>query len=314
MKELIDPLVRALVAGSQDDVHFILESRHSRGGMAGLFTLGKPAQRHSYSTLVSDAVAEASYRVLMAYLEQQGEGFSGYEMLLELEEGRWKVALHTLNDGDASWSGLPRFPLRLVGHGYSLAPPPGKVFRWAQLSNPVGILAAMRNDKDGQERAEIRIPPGEPDIQVKVTPAEVVWQNLVELSEGPQLDEWWVEVRGFRFVWPSGVDLRYPVATGKQVELMGRDDSMVFVQGPIQTGVVDMNDMGSTDQRECGRGEGWVEFAYQAEGKNWRQRHHLKDCGPDRQVVVTAQGPEECAEEIFAVADKVKESLLPPTF
>ncbi len=313
MKDLIDPLVRALVAGSQDDVHFILESRRSRGGSAGLFTLGKPAIRYSYSTLVNDAVAEASYRVLMACVQEHGEDFPGFEMLLELENGRWSVDMHNLNDGDDNWAGLPRFPLRLVGHGYSLAPPPGKVFRWSQLTDPTGILAAMRNDRDERERAELRFA-SSGNVDIKVNPPEVDWQKLVELCEGPHLDEWWVEVRGFRFVWPAGVDMRYPVATGKQVELLGRDDSLMWIQGPVKTGVVDMNDMGSPDQRECGRGPHWVEFAYAAEGKNWRQRHHLKDCGRERQVVLTAQGPQECAHEIFAAAAKVYESLLPPTF
>lgn len=314
MKELIDPLVQALIAGSQDDIHLILESRRSRGGPAALFTLGKPAKKHSYSTLVNDAVAETSYQVLQACVAEHGENFSGFEMLLELEDGRWKVAMHNLNDGDPTWTGLPRYPIRVVGHGYSLAPPPGKVFRWAQVTNPVGIVAAMRNDQEQQEKAEIRIPPGDPDIQIKVTPPEADWQKLVELCEGPQLDEWWVEVRGFRFIWPAQADIRYPVATNKQVELLGRDDSLLYVQGPLKLGLVDLNDMGSADQRETARGGNWVEFAYTAEGKNWRQRHYLKDCGPGYQVVITAQGPEDCADEIFAVAAQVHESLLPPTF
>lgn len=314
MKELIDPLVQALIAGSQDDVHFILESRSSRGGPCDLFTLGKPAIKHSYSTLVDDAIAATSYPVLQAYRTEHGASFPGFEMLLEHEDGRWKVAMHNLNDGDPSWAGLPRCPVRVVGHGYSLAPPPGQVFRWAQVTNPVGIVAAMRNQQEQQEKAEIRIPPGKPDVQIKTTPPEADWQKLVELCEGPKLDEWWVEVRGFRFVWPASADIRYPVATGKQVELLGPDDSLLYIHGPLKLGLVDINDMGSTDQRETARAANWIEFAYAAEGKNWRQRHHIKDCGPGYQVVITAQAPEDCADEFFAIAAQVTESLLPPTF
>lgn len=313
MKDLIDPLVRALVAGSQDDVHFILESRTGPEGQATLFTLGKPALQHSYSTLVNDAVAESSYRLLQAYQAEQGDQFSGFEMLLEVQDGHWKVAMHTLNDGDSSWAGLPRVPVRLVGHGYSLAPPPGRVYRWAQVSNPVGIVAAMHNQQGQWTQAEVRLSPGQKDLQIKVNPPELDWQALVELCEGPQLQEWWVEVRGFRFLWPAGVDLSYPVSTGKQVELLGKNGSLLYLQGPLKPGLVDLNDMGAADQRETARGGNWVEFAYVAEGQNWRQRHHLKECGP-YQVVITAQAPSDCADEIFELATRVNQNLLPPTF
>ena len=317
MRELMSPLVDALQGyGQGEDVHLILEARRSRGGLAGLFTLGKPAIRHCYTTLVEDSVAEPAFRLLMNFLEERGESYSGFEILLEkLDDGRWSVSFRHLDEPEDGPS-LPRYPVRICGHGFSLAPPAGQVFRWVQTTDPLGILASLRNDQGGADRVKLEFGAGDPVIQSN---GNFDWQKVVQMCEGPHLDEWWVEVRGFRFAWPLGVDARYPVSTGKQVELLGRDDSMIFMQGPLRQGVVDMNDMGAPDQREVGRGKtpkgaAWVEFEYEAEGKTWRQRQHLTGCGSGYEVVVTAQGPLDCAGEIFKAAEKVADSLLPATF
>lgn len=55
----------------------------------------------------------------------------------------------------------------------------------------------------------------------------------------------------------------------------------------------------------------WVEVRYQADGKQWRQRHYYAVLKPEIIVIVTIQGPEEKAAELAQIGDQVAASVKP---
>ena len=108
-------------------IHLRVEARKANGKTSILFTFGSPELPSEYSTLVPDAIANAAFHVINLLL-QEDDRVPGFEVALRQTGGtKWDTDFHRLDEpGGDHWSTLPRFPLRVCGYGFSLAPPPDR--------------------------------------------------------------------------------------------------------------------------------------------------------------------------------------------
>jgi hypothetical protein len=213
---------------------------------------------------------------------------------------------------------MPRCPLKVIGNSFCLAPAPNAIFRWSQFEDSKGILASCRRDlQPGSQVKSARLSwvKGEPQLTMQGTSDMA---EILQLSEGPPVDNWTVETPAFFTEWPAHFDLRSPLASKTRFDLIDDSGSLIFVQGPLMSSAVSIDDLGANDQTEVERGQTraghrWVEFSYHAEGEMWRQRHCIRITNQDACFIVTSQGLEANAAKVFAASDTVADSIGAPS-
>jgi len=310
MGAVVEALVQS-ARGSSAVIHLVVEARNVDGNVSILFTHGSPARPNDYSTLVSEPISDAAFAV-MDHLLQQDEHYPGFEAVLRNKDlESWDSDFRKLDEPGPQWENLPRCPLRVCGHGLSLAPQPGNVFRWSVSANPPGVVAASSKAAEGPFRqAQVILGDAGPRVALGYGVARA--EEVLEVSEGPVTSRWTIETPIFRSIWPEGLELRAPLASKTRFDLLGADDAIVFVQGPA-TGERILEGMAANGQTEIGRGKtpaghDWIELGYEFGGARWRQRHHLRTVS-ESSFVITAQCLESAAEQIFAAAGELTDSL-----
>lgn len=297
-------------------IHLLAEARNVGGKISVLFTHGYPIaseRAEEYTIQVADQISTAAFVVMQAFLQQYGEQFPGFEVLLE-RTNKWNARFRILGQGTSNWPSLPRCPLKVIGHGFCLAPAPNAIFRWSRSEDSKGILASTRRDLQPTstvKRAQLSWVTGEP--QLKMEGASNAGEVL-QFSEGPLAESWTIETPVFFLDWPAHFDLRSPLASRTRFDLLDDRDSLIFVQGPLAASAVSLEALGAEDQTEVERGQTraghrWVEFSYSAEGEMWRQRHCIRLANPDSCFVVTSQGREANRAKVFVAAETVADSL-----
>jgi hypothetical protein len=321
LQKTVGNLVTALVEAAPSHyamLHLIAEVRpSSSGAVSVLFTHGSPVLLNEYSTNVPDSIANASYGVIEAFRQRHGEKFPGVELVLrKTADNKWDLDMRSLDDqSGAQWSNLPRYPLRIVGHGLSLAPPPDTVFRWQFNTNPPGIIASIQGDANTVKRAQIILNGQEP--QIALSDGVKSAAEVIQICEGPKSDVWTIETPKFSIRWPAGFDLRFPLASKTSFDLLGVENgSMIFIQGPLPNEEL-ADGMGAPGQTEVATGKtpsgySWTEYAYEAEGKSWRQRHYTRQASSRFSFVISSQAPADKAESTFLAANEVTDSLAKP--
>jgi len=311
MGGLVEALIQS-AAGKSTVIHLVVEARNIDGNVSILFTLGSPARPDEYSTLVSDRVSDAAFGV-MDFLLQQDEHYPGFEAVLRNKDlPSWDSDFHGLDEPGPQWENLPRCPIRICGHGLSVAPRPGSIFRWSIHPDPPGIVAASGKSAEGPFRqAQVILGDAGPRVALGYGVGRA--EEVLEVSEGPVTSRWTIETPMLRLIWPEGLQLRSPLASKTSFDLVGTDDAMVFVQGPV-TGDRLLEGMAAQGQTEIGRGKtpaghDWIELGYEFGGAPWRQRHHLRADAGSASFVITAQCLETAAEYTFAAAGEVTDSL-----
>src|SRR5262249_47896837 len=129
-----------------DAIHLVVETRSTSGKISVLFTHGYPVSSgkpEGYTIQVGDQISTAAFTVLQAFLQQYGEKFPGFEILLE-RTTKWNARFHILGQDTSKWSSMPRCAIRVTGNGFCLAPVPSAIFRWGRLEDSKGILASCR--------------------------------------------------------------------------------------------------------------------------------------------------------------------------
>jgi len=141
-------------------------------------------------------------------------------------------------------------------------------------------------------------------------------REVLEVAEGPDVRKWTIETPLFRAVWPSGFDLRSPLASRTQFDLVGPqpDGTLAFVQGPMRADERVLDTMAAEGQQEVARGKtsaghSWIELRYNFQGTPWRQRHYARILSPQTCFVVTGQCPQAAAGKTFPAADEMADSL-----
>jgi len=138
-------------------------------------------------------------------------------------------------------------------------------------------------------------------------------EEVIQVAEGPGANQWVIETPAFHAVWPEELDLRYPLASRTHFDLLGPDDSIIFVQGPVPNRNI-LDEMAVEGQTEIGRGKTpsgheWIELGYGVGGAQWRQRHFTRVVSRSMAFVVTAQCLQAHQERIFRSASELTESL-----
>ena len=293
-------------------IHLLVEARNANGKTSILFTFGSPELPGEYSTLVPDPIANASFHVISLLL-QEDDRVPGFEVVLRKTGAtKWDTDFHRLDEPGPQWSNLPRHPLRVCGHGFSFAPPQGAVFRWARNSNPPAIIAAARKGNSPTfKRVQITFSELGPRLLLGEGVAQA--EDVIQMSEGPGSNPWVIETPAFHAVWPEGLDLRSPLASKTHFDLLGPDDALIFVQGPVPNENI-LDEMAADGQTEIGRGKTplgheWIELGYRIGGAQWRQRHYTRVVSRSMAFVVTAQCLQSHAELVFRSSSELTESL-----
>jgi len=320
LQQSMGPLVEALVAAAPEHctaIHLCVEARTVDGKTSILFTLGDPAAPQEYTTLVSDAISDGAFRVCNLMLHEEA-GMPGFEVVLNrVGETDWDLNIRRLDEPGPPWSSLPRCPIRVCGYGLSLAPLPGTVFRWAVHANPPTVIAACRA-QDAEPFRRVQLTPSPRAPRVLLGEGVTASEEVIEISEGPAAARWTIETPAFHALWPAGLDLRYPLASKTRFDLVGADNTLVFVQEP-GPGIRSLDDLAGEGQTMADRGRtagghGWIEFAYEVSGAEWRQRHYAGGFDPAKPLVVSAQAPLGAAEGLFRSAAAFADSLQPPSY
>jgi hypothetical protein len=317
LQQAMGSLIEALIQAAPEHysmIHLLVEARKVNGKTSILFTHGSPVLLNEYSTLVPESIANASFRVIDLLLRQD-DSVPGFEVVLRKTAAtKWDADVHRLDEPDGQRPRFPRYPLRVYGYGFSLAPPPDIVFRWARNLNPPAIMAAARKSSNAPfGQVQITFADSGPRVLLKDGVAKA--EEVIQLSEGPKTSQWVIETPAFHTNWPDGFDLRYPLASKTRFDLLGEDDTLIFVQDPVPNDKV-LDGMAADGQRETGRGKTpsgheWIELGYEVGGARWRQRHYTRLVSRSMSFVVTAQCLQSLADKVFQSSGEFTESLNP---
>lgn len=317
LQQCMGSLIEALIQAAPEHysmIHLLVEARKANGKTSILFTHGSPVLLSEYSTIVPDSIANASFSVIDLLLRQD-DSVPGLEVALrKTATTKWDADVHRLDEPAGQRPSLPRYPLRVCGYGFSLAPPPDTVFRWARNLNPPAIMAAARKSSHAPFR-QVQITFADSGPRVLLRDGVAKAEEVIQLSEGPKTSQWVIETPAFHAIWPDGFDLRYPLASRTRFDLLGADDTLIFVQDPVPNEKL-LDGMAAEGQTETGRGKTpsgheWIELGYEVGGTQWRQRHYTRLVSRSMSFVVTAQCLQSLADKVFQSSGEFAESLNP---
>src|SRR5215831_18298411 len=136
-------------------IHLLVETRSVDGKLSVLFTHDYPISpeiSEGYTIQVSDEISTGAFTVLQAFMQQYGEKFPGFEILLE-KTAKWTARFHILGQDTAKWASTRRD---------------------LQQSSPV-------------KSARLSWVKGEPQLTMQGTSNMA---EVLQLSEGPLVDQW----------------------------------------------------------------------------------------------------------------------------
>jgi hypothetical protein len=202
---------------------------------------------------------------------------------------------------------------RLSGLGWTLVPlAPFLIERPAGRPWP---LVATHEGPGEVKRAILSFPANNlPDFEFAEGTTSL--GDVLDISQGPDLDHWRVETSVFTCRWPDGFALASAPSPGPPFDLHGPGGSLVFVQGPFGlTRLPPIDRMVGPEQTVFRSGSsprgGWVELGYEHGGVPWRQTHRVVEDGRGFALVVTSQAPEQWARPVEQAAEVVAASLAP---
>jgi hypothetical protein len=192
-------------------IHLRVEARKANGSTSILFTFGSPELPGGYSTLVPDPIANAAFHVINVLLQEDGR-VPGFEVILRKNGAtKWDTDFHRLDEPGPQWSTLPRYPLRVCGYGFSLAPPVDTIYRWARNRNPPAIVAAARKGANTPFK-RVQIAFTDSGIRTLLADGAATAEEVIQVSEGPGANQWVIETPAFHALWPEGPRLAFPTS------------------------------------------------------------------------------------------------------
>jgi hypothetical protein len=166
------------------------------------------------------------------------------------------------------------------------------------------------------ESAQIATVTGTGDAPaVVLTDVETVGQ-VVDVLQGPNERVWRIETSPYSVKWPEGFEIDSPPAgdSSSPFHLWGPDNSLIYLQGPLNRDrippLTELAGPGQTilaQQRDSAFDA--VDLAYQHDGADWRQSHHLVPFTDDRVLIITAQTPATHANLTRQAAEIVARSV-----
>ncbi len=192
--------------------------------------------------------------------------------------------------------------VRVAGHGLRLVPT--APYAIAAAGNRVEVVAEI----DGVEQR----------ISVSSSTPRGA-HPYGDVLDGPDLDEWRVEVGGvYTVTWPVALQLRsWPEPDEPPFFAFGDDaGSVVYAQGPFPLDRVPaLDEMIYEGQREVFRDDAGdtplIDLAYDHKGEAWRQRHIVALLPPGRGMVITVQARRAVADALGRIGLDVARSIAP---
>jgi|688.fasta_scaffold266391_3 hypothetical protein len=139
--------------------------------------------------------------------------------------------------------------------------------------------------------------------------------DVLDIENGPDLDDWRLETSVFTCAWPHGYAVcsnNFPNDPGP-FDLIGPNNEMIYIQTPRQLPA--LKEMRAPNQKVKHiehRGEsGWIELEYTNDGEPWCQRHEIAALS-NRRMVVTMQAPIRFSEPAAIAAVEIVKSLVFP--
>jgi len=128
-------------------------------------------------------------------------------------------------------------------------------------------------------------------------------ENIARVDAAPVGGDWKIETGRFRADFPGGFALRsVDVHSPAPFELVGPEDSLIFVQSPLEPPSIDQ--LAGPGQNVTNRGETWIELVYEHERAAWWRRHEIA-----RDMVFTAQAPETAKPPVMKALQRILKSL-----
>lgn len=336
--ELVDKLVRNLTEAMLSDLrryaaeqeleefdfenHFLtVETRTTNGKVAVLFTYSDPAYLPKFpQTKVSDVIAEPTFRLVDALLNKIGKSFSGFQIAIRNTQSQsWQTSFRLLPSPSQGFEDVPRLYMRLTGFGISANPIMPTIYRAVLTSKPPRLIYSCRPQfpgPDGNPHSELR---AQLDFQtdgfeLRLAGTDDV-NSVFEVSEGPALENWKIESARFSCAVPEGMDVRAPLASGTCFDLLGPEDCLVCVHGPLNEGTESIDNIALPDQHELERGtttggDEWIVICYEHDQKEYRQIWIVKNVGK-QQFLIQGQFEPAQQELVKEAAFTVAGSLTP---
>lgn len=135
-------------------------------------------------------------------------------------------------------------------------------------------------------------------------------------DHGAAHDHWRIESTVLSVGWPLGFAVRSVADAPPAFELVGPDESLIWVQGPLPVDrLPPLDQMEGPGQTTVGieqtAGGSLVELRYQHDGAPWRMFHCIVDRYASAACVVTAQTPAPWREAVRSAVEEVAASLTP---
>lgn len=203
---------------------------------------------------------------------------------------------------------------RLTGFGLTLVPIWPYNFR--RSPHTPGTVSVTR--WVGETAQTATVTGGGDSPAIALTGVEAVDQ-VVDVLEGPDERVWRIETSPYSVEWPEGFEIDSPPAgdNSSPFHLWGPNGSLIYPQGPLKRErIPSLTELAGPGQtiiaRQNGPGFDAVDLAYEHEGADWRQSHHLVPFGADRVLIITAQSPAAHAALTRQAAEIVARSVTAP--
>jgi len=171
---------------------------------------------------------------------------------------------------------------------------------------------------DGEPETTLRIVHGAGTtvIDVAAILREDATTDLADITAGDPMERWRIETTDATCAWPEGFDLASDPDDLSPFLLLGPDDSMVWLAGPVDRATVEpIENLAGEGQRvravaEAGDHER-IDLDYEADDEAWWQRKYVVPWDDGQAIVITGQA-RSAMEELTALAvDLVERSLEP---
>lgn len=165
------------------------------------------------------------------------------------------------------------------------------------------------------ETAQTATVTGTGDVPAVVVTGVETADQVVDVLHGPDERVWRIETSPYSVKWPEGFEIESPPeGDDSPFHLWGPDRSLIYPQGPLNRDrIPPLTELAGPGQTILAQQRlpafDAVDLAYQHEGADWRQSHHLVPFSDDRVLIITAQAPADHAHLTRQAAEIVARSV-----
>lgn len=154
-------------------------------------------------------------------------------------------------------------------------------------------------------------------VDVRAVLGGTVTTDVADVDEGDPRPRWRIETSVFGCAWPVGFALSSDPDGLSPFLLLGPDDAMIWVAGPVDraktTPIEKLVTEDQTARAVASSGDRErIDIDYQVDGERWWQRRYVLAWGEDRTLVLTGQARAAFEAPTSAAVDAIEASIAPP--